>query len=1374
MPNRKSAYVFEEEDDGAADGQLAAASGGHAAGAEGFDKFVATGAAGNRGFSLRRFLRNNNTFWILTPRNPLRAACLKLANSPVFDNVILFFIIANCAFLAADNPLCDEECAKTDQRKIVLGYAELAFTGVFTFECIVQIIARCFIFGQHAYLTSPWNWLDFVCVVTSYSFLFPGGAGNMSGLRAFRAMRPLRTINGIPGMRLLVSTLIESVPLMLDVLVLIIWMFFVFGIIGMQFFMGKLRKRCFLVGPGGSVGSVAEGMENQVCSTSGDGFKCPAGTACHDYGMNPNGGFTTFDSFPWACLSIMHALTLQGWTTDEEYALYDGAGALSTVFFTMLVMFGAFFALNLLTAIISAKFAQLNDEYEAALKAQAAEEARLLEESKATGAPPPPPEKKRPKFLTARVPAFTALVEHDIFNTFITACILINTGMMAIEHHNQPDILTEILEMMNLVLNIIFQAELVLKHVGLGLAGYWGNNFNKLDGFIVAASVLEMASGGGNSGLSALRTFRLLRILRSMKLLKQFPELSRLMRMVLKGFIALKDFMLFLLLFIFIFSILGMQLFGGSEEYSAEKTWAYRKNFNSLWESIYTVFEILTGANWFTIMWNGMRAQGTPASLYFVAWTVIGSFVLLTLFLAILLANFSDDEEDEAGDDEVAEADGTEDEVNGDAKGSPGKKDSPKRSRKELRLEQRQAQAMVETNRLKMFLISIGETYGIEDEDRVEIEGMLAKGETYGSPPLSEDEVDEEAEPVEASTRAPDVELELEEEEEEEAAAAASPGEEGGEEEAEEEEGVFPPEESEPPAAPDRVDRWLESGGELAESNGVGGHKAPEPEEEEEEEGPLDFKKLTASVKEGSGLGDSLLGQDDYVKDFQEQKYNLFTPFQEMPTDLLQPYSAYEGYGVERRPGPVTEAVEGGGAGPAPAEAEEGPIETDPEKILAASRAVDFSKLEVKDSMEHLEYTSLFVMKGNNPFRLAMLRFSGSKPFEYGILVLIIYSSILLAIDTPSADKDSTLGDVLQWSDLILTIVFTLELLVKVLAQGFILHRGSYMRQGWNQLDFIIVTTSILSLVFNDESLQIMKTFRLMRALRPLRMISRLKGMQIVVTALIRSMPSVINVVCFGGFIFGVFGIMGVQLFGGKFWSCNDHYVEDAAGVPQLVTHRDNCTAGTFVCEPGDVCAEIGQTYERRWANTFLNFDHLGEAVMSLFVVTTMDDWMVISYGCMDAVGVDRQPVENHAPYMAIYVFAFVFLGSLFWVNLLVGVIIDHYNALIAEMGSDNLLTEDQKKWMDVLKIRKLDKEQKKKDALPDNKVRAAAWRLAFHPAFEVGIMACIVLNVLVMAMAKYDQGDTYGFALEILSKIFTITFIFEAVVKITALLPPG
>ncbi|MEO1915017.1 MAG: methylmalonyl-CoA mutase family protein, partial [Myxococcales bacterium] len=115
---------------------------------------------------------------------------------------------------------------------------------IFTVETLLKIVALGLYAGdRRAYLRDGWNWLDFICVVTSYSFLMPGTGGNVSGLRAFRALRPLRTINGVPGMRLLANTLIESLPLMIDVMVLIVWMFFVFDLIGMNFFteIAKLR-----------------------------------------------------------------------------------------------------------------------------------------------------------------------------------------------------------------------------------------------------------------------------------------------------------------------------------------------------------------------------------------------------------------------------------------------------------------------------------------------------------------------------------------------------------------------------------------------------------------------------------------------------------------------------------------------------------------------------------------------------------------------------------------------------------------------------------------------------------------------------------------------------------------------------------------------------------------------------------------------------------------------------------------------------------------------------------------------------------------------------------------------------------------------------
>ena len=242
------------------------------------------------------------------------------------------------------------------------------------------------------------------------------------------------------------------------------------------------------------------------------------------------------------------------------------------------------------------------------------------------------------------------IIDNTTFNNVITFCILLNTAAMAIEHHGMDPTLKEVLQYIDYVLFGVFSIELLLKHLGLGLWGYWSVGFNVLDGITVLVSILEVSSGGESSGLSSLRALRLLRILRSMKLLKQFKELARLMSMVLRGFIALKDFMLLMTLFIFIFALLGMNLFGGSQEFDSDRTWAYRKNFNSIWEAAYTVFEILTGANWFIIMWNGMRAQGTWAALYFVLWTVIGNFVLLTLFLAILIANFSEEDEED-GDD---------------------------------------------------------------------------------------------------------------------------------------------------------------------------------------------------------------------------------------------------------------------------------------------------------------------------------------------------------------------------------------------------------------------------------------------------------------------------------------------------------------------------------------------------------------------------------------------------------------------------------------------------------------------------------------------------------------------------------------------------
>lgn len=114
------------------------------------------------------------------------------------------------------------------------------------------------------------------------------------------------------------------------------------------------------------------------------------------------------------------------------------------------------------------------------------------------------------------------------------------------------------------------------------------------------------------------------------------------------------------------------------------------------------------------------------------------------------------------------------------------------------------------------------------------------------------------------------------------------------------------------------------------------------------------------------------------------------------------------------------------------------------------------------------------------------------------ILFLIAISSILLALDNPLNDPNSFLASFLEYSDFILTSFFLAESLLKIIAFGFLFNGEiSYLRNGWNAIDFTVVIISIASLVVSGNKFKIVKIFRLLRILRPLRVISKNKGLKI-------------------------------------------------------------------------------------------------------------------------------------------------------------------------------------------------------------------------------------------------------------------------------------
>uniref|UniRef100_A0A3Q2XMT2 Calcium voltage-gated channel subunit alpha1 H n=1 Tax=Hippocampus comes TaxID=109280 RepID=A0A3Q2XMT2_HIPCM len=230
------------------------------------------------------------------------------------------------------------------------------------------------------------------------------------------------------------------------------------------------------------------------------------------------------------------------------------------------------------------------------------------------------------------------IVGSRYFNRGIMIAILINTLSMGIEYHEQPQELTDVLEISNMVFTSLFSLEMLLKVVALGLFGYIKNPYNGFDSIIVIISVWEIV-GEADGGLSVLRTFRLLRVL---KLVRFLPALRRQLVVLMKTMDNVATFCMLLMLFIFIFSILGMHLFGckfGLRQDSGD-TLPDRKNFDSLLWATVTVFQILTQEDWNAVLYNGMASTTPLAALYFVALMTFGNYVLFNLLVAILVEGF--------------------------------------------------------------------------------------------------------------------------------------------------------------------------------------------------------------------------------------------------------------------------------------------------------------------------------------------------------------------------------------------------------------------------------------------------------------------------------------------------------------------------------------------------------------------------------------------------------------------------------------------------------------------------------------------------------------------------------------------------------------
>uniref|UniRef100_A0A8C1R5R2 Sodium channel protein n=1 Tax=Cyprinus carpio TaxID=7962 RepID=A0A8C1R5R2_CYPCA len=314
--------------------------------------------------------------YIFSPFNLLRRISVKILvhSYPSRLMFIMFTILANCAFMVYSQP--------PDWAKNV----EYAFTGIYTFEALIKIIARGFCVGQFTFLRDPWNWLDFMVIVMAFVTEFIN-IGNISALRTFRVLRALKTISVIPGLKTIVGALIQSVKKLSDVMILTLFCLSVFALVGLQLFMGALKQKCVLQPSDYNLtfyyllNNTEKCYENydcktyinnqsnhyiqsgkkdaMICGKSSDAGQCPENYVCIKAGLNPDYGYTSFDSFGWAFLALFRLMTQDYWENLYQQTL-RAAGKTYMIFFVLVIFLGSFYLVNLILAVVAMAYDEQN------------------------------------------------------------------------------------------------------------------------------------------------------------------------------------------------------------------------------------------------------------------------------------------------------------------------------------------------------------------------------------------------------------------------------------------------------------------------------------------------------------------------------------------------------------------------------------------------------------------------------------------------------------------------------------------------------------------------------------------------------------------------------------------------------------------------------------------------------------------------------------------------------------------------------------------------------------------------------------------------------------------------------------------------------
>lgn len=1222
----------------------------------------------------------------------VRRAVQAVCQSEDFELLVVLAIFGNLALLASYDPR--KGAVGTNAK---LEQAELGLTVFFTVELVIRIVS---VGGFFRYFRqSFWHTPDALLILIGYGILVPGIAKQTQAarsLRAVRALRTLRTLAHSDSLQEVLRTISSARSLLMRVGMLLVLFLLLFSIPAIRLFRTGFYTRCRP-----AVEPLPPGSGEYALSCAKDEDAClEPWFQCEDVGPGIKFGFSGYGNIFFAFLTSFIVMTQEDWENVMALAIGGINFAVSAIFHVFMQIVLPYAILNIFFGVLKVAWAQAlgrtgsrRSSTGLGLRESHVKKALKICWERCEEAMA----RQQARLQMSRFgKGLNALVQTKVFNALFIVIVTMNMVTLALDHWGQPERMTRVLEILEMTFAAFFIIEAAMKLLGLGVKEYFSDVFNAVDFAVSAVASVELVNfvfkEFGNPFLTPLGTVaRLLKGLRAFRVFRLFRHMES-VRLIM-GVVLLRgnSFLATSFLLIFFNALLAIFSMHLFGGLALNDKLAY-VNFPQAFEIF---FLVLTVENWQQLMFSTAEQTTYASLLLYIPWVLLGRYVFLSLQTSILIEVFETRYDEDKAIENL---------FNTGQERRSWFRDAISNAWEWMRslcCGQRSSERAGGGINRSMFSMTVGRFRGMQANDFA--------FETWGRYPDWNDQRN--------STR------------------------------------------------------WAEH----HENRGVPpgqGQQGMVIEEEVSNDSEADDYSVDSAYAQDREQGRHVGNGGDDGKSQRLHRVSNIASQANMTAEMGENVASNgEGNGKEtagERPLgaalSTAESMSAAGIETPSATALSTNHHGGSTSGISVSKSATFLNEDASGKENQPEETfsledgkrlvnqvwALGCVPPGARVRFWALYAITHWSFEAFFSTLILASCAAMIAERP----DMSSGETRTFFALNLTFVvfFWIEAVIKSLPGGFSFYIGSNA----NKLDFFIVigsTVSLISSSFGPGTLRGIRVLRALRALRPLRAFSRSRGLRAVLRALHLSMSSMITVLVIILLSMFAFGVLGVQLFKGLFFKCND----------QDIILEENCD-GSFV-------NPLGEVEERKWELPYLHFDNLGRSILTLFFTLTMDSYLQALFDAMDVKGVGKAPVRSAtAPsrmdWNMLFFNTFIMVNSFVLINTFLGVIYLQFTRLrMMSRSESKTLTWEQRQWK-VLAKHALNLEPESRPPRPSNRLRAICWKISFHRYFNRFILFCITSNITLMATVHQGESDTLVRARTAAQTFFNIVFVLEAAIK--------